>query len=53
MQREISNKNILGDTFNPIDEARHSTAIDRTTSNYNHAKEKVQKIRDLIEMGKK
>ena len=28
-----------------------STAIDRTTSNYNDAK-KVQKIRDLIHMGK-
>ena len=29
-----------------------STAIDRTTSNYNDAKEKVQKIKDLINMGK-
>ena len=39
-------KNTLGDTLNPINDARRSTAIDRTTSNYNDAKEKVQKIRD-------
>ena len=52
MQRDISNRNTLGDTLNPIDDARRSTAIDRTTSNYNDAKEKVQKIRDLINMGK-
>ena len=52
MQREISDKNTLADTFNPINDARRSTAIDRTTSNYNDAKEKVQKIRDLINMGK-
>ena len=52
MHREISNKNTLGDTLNPYNDARRSTAIDRTTSNYNEAKEKVQKIRDLINMGK-
>ena len=52
MQRDISNKNTLGDTLNPINNIRRSTAIDRTTSNYNDAKEKVQKIRDLINMGK-
>ena len=52
MQRDISNRNILGETLNPIDNARRSTAIDRTTSNYNEAKEKVQKINDLINMGK-
>ena len=51
MQREISDKNTLGDTLNPINDAKCSTAIDRTTSNYNDAKEKVQKIRDLINMG--
>ena len=51
MQRDISNRNTLGDTLNPIDDAK-STVIDRTTSNYNDAKEKVQKIRDLINMGK-
>ena len=52
MQRDISDKNTLGDTLNPINDIRRSTAIDRTTSNYNDAKEKVQKIRDLISMGK-
>ena len=52
MQRDISNRNTLGDTLNPIDDARRSTAIDPTISNYNDAKEKVQKIRDLINMGK-
>ena len=52
MQRDISNRNTLEDTLNPIDDARRSTAIDRTTSNYNDAKEKVHKIRDLINMGK-
>ena len=52
MQRDISDRNTLGDTLNPINDARRSTAIDRTTSNYNDAKEKVQKIRDLVNMGK-
>ena len=52
MQRDISHKNTLGDTLNPINDIRRSTAIDRTTSNYNDSKEKVQKIRDLINMGK-
>ena len=52
MQRDISNRNTLGDTLNPTNDIRRSTAIDRTTSNYDDAKEKVQKIRDLISMGK-
>ena len=52
MQREISDKNTLGDTLNPINDFQRSKVIDRTTSNYNDAKEKVQKIRDLINMGK-
>ena len=52
MQREISDRNTLADTLNPIDDAWRSSAIDRTTSNYNDAKEKVQKIRNLINMGK-
>ena len=29
MQRDISDKNTLGDTLNPINVARQSTAIDR------------------------
>ena len=41
MQREISDKNALGDTLNPMNDAKRSTAIDRTTSNYVDAKEKV------------
>ena len=44
MQRDISDKNTLGDTLNLINDIRRSTAIDTTTSNYNDAKEKVQKI---------
>ena len=52
MQREISDKNTLGDTLNPINDARRSTAIDRTTSNYDDVKEKVKTIRDLINMEK-
>ena len=42
----------MEDTLNPINDIKRSTAIDRTTSNYNDAKEKVQKIRALINMGK-
>ena len=52
MQRDISNRNTLGDTLNPTNDIQRSTTIDRTTSNYNDAKEKVQKIRELISMGK-
>ena len=52
MQRDISHKNTLGDTLNPMNDIRRSTVIDRTASSYNDAKEKVQKIRDLINMGK-
>ena len=44
MQRDISNRNTLGETLNPLDDARCQTAIDRTTSNYNDAKEKGQEI---------
>ena len=43
MQRDISNRNFLGETLNPYDNARRSTAIEKTASNYNNAKEKVQK----------
>ena len=52
MQRDISNRNFLGETLNPYDDARRYTATDKATSNYNDAKEKVQKIRDLIKQGK-
>ena len=43
MQRDISNRNTLGNTLNSIDDARRSTAIDRATSNYNDAKKKSKK----------
>ena len=52
MQRDISDKNTLGSTLNPTNDIRRSTAIDRTISNYNDAKEKVQKIWELVRMGK-
>ena len=52
MQRDISYRNTLGETLNPYDNARRSTPINRTASNYNDAKEKVQKIRDFTKMGK-
>ena len=48
MQREISDKVALGDTLNQYEDARRSSTIDRTASNYNDAREKVQKIRELI-----
>ena len=52
MQREISDRIFLSETLNPYENARKSTAIDKTASNYNDAKEKVQKIMDLIGTGK-
>ena len=48
MQREISDKVTLGDTLNQYEDARRSSTIDRAASNYNDAREKVQKIRELI-----
>ena len=50
MQREISDKVFLGNTVSPYNVGR-SSAIHRTASNYNDAKEKVQKIRELISAG--
>ena len=41
MQREISNKYFLGNTVSLYDDVDRSSAIDRTTSNCNDAKEKV------------
>ena len=48
MQRDISDRNFLWETLNPHNDARQSTAIDRTASNCNDPKEKLQKIRELI-----
>ena len=52
MQREISNKVFLGNTVSPLDDIGRSSTIDRTVSNYNGAKEKVKKIRELISTGR-
>ena len=52
MQREISNKVFLGNPASPYDDAGRSSAVDRTASNYNDAKEKVKKIRELINTGR-
>ena len=52
MQREISDKVFLGDTVSPLDDIGRSSAIERTASNYNDAKEKVKKIRELISTGR-
>ena len=43
MQREISNRIFLGQTVSPFDDIENSSAIDRTASNYNDAKDKVKK----------
>ena len=51
MQRNISNKVFLLQNVSPFDNTRESDAIDRTAWNYNEAKEKVQKIRELIKTG--
>ena len=48
MQRGISDKITLGDTLNLYNDVRRSTAIDRTTSDYDDAKEKVQKLGILL-----
>ena len=52
MQREINDKVFLGNTISPLDDVGRSSAIDRTASNYNDAKEKVKKIRELISTGR-
>ena len=51
VQREISDKVFLGNTVSPYNDVGRSSAIDRTASNYNYTKEKVQKIRELISTG--
>ena len=48
MQREIRHKVSLRQTVFPYKNVGRSSAIDRTTSNYNDAKEKVKKNRELI-----
>ena len=48
-RRDISNRVFFGDTVSPYD---RSSAIDRTAPNYDDAKEKVRKIRELVNTGK-
>ena len=43
MQREIADEVCLGLTVSVFDNIRLSSAIDRTASNYNNAKNKVKK----------
>ena len=42
----------MGNIVSPYGDASRSSAIDRTASNYNDAKEKLQKIRELIKTGR-
>ena len=51
MQRQIINRVFLEQTTLPLDDARLSSAIDRTASDYTDAGEKVRKIRELIRTG--
>ena len=44
MQREVSNKVLLGQFVSPYENAGRSSAIDRTASNYNGAKKKVKQL---------
>ena len=52
MQREISDRVFLGQTVSPYEDAGQSSAIVRTASNYNDAKEKIKKMKELISTGK-
>ena len=52
MQREIGHEIHLGATVSPFDNVGGSSVVDRTTSNYNDAREKVKKIREVIKTGK-
>ena len=51
MQRKISNKVFLGNTVFRYNNVGRSSAIDRTVSNYNDAKEKVKKKENLTVHG--
>ena len=52
MQREIGDEIHLNATVSSFDNVRVSSAIDRTASIYNDAKEKVKKVRELIKTRK-
>ena len=48
MQRKIGSEVQLGKTVSPFNTTGQSSSIDRTTSNFINAMEKVQKIKRLI-----
>ena len=52
MQREIGDEIHLAAAVSPFDNVGGSSAIDKIASNYNGAKEKVKKIRELVKTGK-
>ena len=52
MQREIGDEIHLNPTVSSFDNVRVFSAIDRTASIYNDAKEKVKKVRELIKTRK-
>ena len=51
IQREVSDRVFLGQNVSPFENAGLSDVIDRTASNYNDAKDKFKKIRELIKTG--
>ena len=51
MQRELKNRAYIASTVSPLDDIGDSSAIDRTPSNYEDAKNKVKKIMQLISTG--
>ena len=51
MQREIENRVHIGSAVSPLDDIGVSSAIDRTASNYENAKNKVKNIRQWMSMG--
>ena len=51
MQRKIGTNAWIGDTVSPFDSITKSYAINRSESNYTNAREKVQKIKQLILTG--
>ena len=51
MQRKIGTELNLGKTVSPFDSIGTSSVIDRTTSNFLNASEKIQKIKNSLKQG--
>ena len=51
MQRKIRTEVKIGNTVSSFDSIGKSLAIDSSASNYTNAREKVQKIKQLISKG--